>query len=171
MEDFCSSQGWQAKVDHGLHLGFYEITYLPDLLSVRKEVGIVGGRILDGHGRICGGAYREDAGCMYEGLPKAYSGGSTHRAVLKQDVYAVDIRCMQVTPALREVYEEITGLPYRERKIYCGKGRGKEAASIADIAGLNCDEAGYRKLSMELGRAARAKGYLVVWNPNITCVV
>lgn len=171
LEDFCSSQGWQAEVNHGLHLGFYEITYLPDLLSVRKEVGIVGGRILDGRGRICGGAYREDAVCMYEGLPKAYSGGSTHRAVLKQDVYAVDIRCMQAAPALREAYEEITGLPYRERKIYCGKGKGKEVVVIADIAGLNCDEAGYRKLSMEFGRAARAKGYLVVWNPNITCVV
>ena len=108
---------------------------------------------------------------MYEGLPKAYSGGSTHRAVLKQDVYAVDIRCMQAAPALREAYEEITGLPYRERKICCGKGKSKEVVAIADIAGLNCDEAGYRKLSMEFGRAARAKGYLVVWNPNITCVV
>lgn len=171
LEDFCSRQGWQARVDHGLHLGFYEITYLPDLLSVRKEVGIMGGRLLDGRGRICGGAYREDSGCLYEGLRREYSGGSTHRAVLRQDVHAVDIRCMKAAPALWAVYEEITGLPYRERRIRCGKGRGKEEMYIADIAGLSCDEAGYRKLSMELGRAAAAKGYLVVWDPNVTYVV
>lgn len=171
LEDFCGRQGWQAEVKHGLHLGFYEITYLPDLLSVRKEVGITGGRILDKHGRICGGAYREDAGCMYEGLPKEYSGGSTHRAILKQDVYAVDIRCMKAAPVLWEVYEEITGLPYRERKICCGNGREKAEIYIADITGLSCDEAGYRKLSMEMGRAAASKGYLVVWDPSITYVL
>ena len=169
LQDFCSRRGWQAEVEHGLHLGFYEITYLPDLLSVRSEVGITGGRILDGRGRICNGAYREDAGCMYEGLPKEYSGGSTHRAVLKQDVCAVDIRCMQVTPALWEVYEQITGLPYRERMIRCGRGRKKAGKYIADITGIHCDEAGYRKLSMELGKAAAMQGYLVVWDPAVFC--
>lgn len=171
LKDFCRRQGWRVEVNHGLHLGFYEITYLPDLLTVRKEVGITGGRLLDGRGRVCGGAYRKDSGCMYEGLPKEYSGGSTHRAVLKQDVYAVDIRCMQAAPALWEIYKEITGLPYREKKICCGRGKRKTEKYIADITGLHCDEAGYRKLSMELGRAADAKGYLVVWDPDITYVV
>ncbi len=171
LEDFCHRRGWEVKVAHSLHLGFYEITYLPDLLSVRKEIGIVGGRILDADKKIRAGAYDKDGACMYEGLHREYSGGSTHRAVLKQDVYAVDIRCMQVTPALWKVYEEITGLPYRERVIRYGRGKGKSERSIADLSGLGCDEAGYRKLSMELGAAAARLGYLVVWDPSITCSI
>lgn len=168
VEDFCRRRGWQVNVSHGLHLGFYEIEYLPDLLSVRREAGIVGGRLLDRHGRICGGAYREDGSRMYEGLPGKYSGGSTHRAVLKQDVFAVDIRCMRVAPPLWKRYEEITGLPYRERTVRGRHGRGCAEYRTADLSGLSCDEAGYRKLGMELGRAAAAEGYLVIWNPGVT---
>ena len=168
MQDFCDSRGWKCRVSHSLHLGFYQIEYLPDILSVRRDVGIVGGRILDRRGRICAGAYREDGTCMYEGLHKEYSGGSTHRAVLKQDVYAVDVRCMQVRPELQEVFEEITGTAYQERRILCKTAGGSQERQIAEVSGLCCDEAGYRKLSLELGRAAVQKGYLVLWDPNIT---
>lgn len=171
LQDFCGRQGWDAEVGHSLHLGFYEISYLPDVLAVRKEVGIVGGRILDRRGRICGGAYSEDGTCMYEGLHREYSGGSTHRAVLKQDVAAVDVRCMQVCPALWGVCEEILGRPYRERTIRCKTGRSAADRKIADVSGISCDEAGYRKLSMELGRAASEKGYLVLWDPGVTYVI
>lgn len=168
LEDFCGRQGWDVKVSHSLHLGFYEIRYNPDMISVRKEVGIVGGRILDVHNRICAGAYCEDGTSLYEGLHKEYSGGSTHRAVLKQDVYAADVRCMQVCPALQEVFQEVTGLPYREKTVRFRTGAVKTERHIADISGLRCDEAGYRKLSLELGRAAAKKGYLVVWDPELT---
>ena len=167
LADFCAAQGWQVEVDHSLHLGFYEITYLPDVLTVREDVGIVGGRILDSRGRICAGAMGNDGSCMYEGLHREYSGGSTHRAALKQDVAAVDIRCMQIRPELREEFEHITGLPYTERTIRCKKGHGSRQTRIADVSGLSCDEAGYRKLSMELGRAAARRGYHVLWDPRI----
>ena len=169
LADFCAGRGWDVEVAHSLHLGFYEISYKPALMKVRPEVGIVGGRLLDRQRRICAGAYREDGACMYEGLHKEYSGGRTHRAVLKQDVSAVDIRCMQVGSALRPVFEEITGLPYREKTIRCKNRSGEAEQQIADVSGLCCDEAGYRKLSMELGRAARQMGYLVLWDPAITC--
>ena len=168
LQDFCKKQGWNVRISHSLHLGFYRVNYLPDLLAMRKETGIVGGRILDRHNRICGGAYREDGACLYQGLHKEYSGGSTHRAVLKQDVYAVDIRCMRVCPGLWKVFEEITGLPYRERKIRCKIDGVREERNLADLSGLSCDEAGYRKLSMELGQAAANQGYLVVWDPELT---
>lgn len=169
VQDFCSRRGWDASVEHSLHLGFYEIEYRPELLQVRKEAGIVGGRLIDRRRRICGGAYDADGSVLYEGLHREYSGGSTHRAALKQDVAAVDIRCMQVCPALQGVFAEVTGLPYRERTISCQTGRGRLEHRIADVTGIDCDEAGYRKLSMELGRAAREMGYLVVWDPAITC--
>ena len=170
LEDFCSKKGWQVEVSHSLHLGFYEITYLPEILKVRKDIGIVGGRILDARNRICAGAMNDDGSCMYEGLHREYSGGGTHRAALKQDVAAVDIRCMQIRPELREEFEHITGLPYTERAIRCKAGNRSKQIGIADVSGLSCDEAGYRKLSMELGRAAAERGYHVLWDPQITLV-
>ena len=167
LEAFLAERGWQAQVTHSLHLGFYDITYVPDILSARKDVGIVGGRILDGRKRICGGAMESVGNCMYEGLHREYSGGSTHRAALKQDVAAVDIRCMQIRPELYAEFEHITGLPYTERTIICGRGSSKRRIKIADVSGLNCDEAGYRKLGMELGKAAGKNGYRVLWDPKI----
>lgn len=168
LEDFCAGQGWKVEVEHSLHLGFYDIIYLPDVLTVRQDIGIVGGRILDGRNCICAGAMNGDGSCMYKGLHKEYSGGSTHRAALKQDVAAVDIRCIQVCPELREEFKHITGLPYAERTIQCKTKYGSRQIKIADVSGLACDEAGYRKLSMELGRAAAKQGYLVLWDPQIT---
>lgn len=171
LEDFCARQGWHAEVEHSLHLGFYDITYLPDTMAVRDDVGIVGGRILNSRGRICGGAMESDGSCMYEGLHKEYSGGSTHRAALKQDVAAVDIRCMQVRAELRKEFEHIVGLPYSERVIRCKVGGKSREMRIADTTGITCDEAGYRKLSMELGRAAYEHGYCVLWDPAISISV
>lgn len=171
LEAFCAGQGWNVEVKHSLHLGFYDITYLPDILTVRKDVGIVGGRLLDGHKRICGGAMESDGSCMYEGLYREYSGGSTHRAALKQDVAATDIRCMQVRPELRGEFEHITGIKYTEQTIRCGRGRAARRFRIADVSGLSCDEEGYRKLSKELGRAAAKQGYHVLWDPRIEIMI
>lgn len=168
LAQFCSGQGWRVEVEHGLHLGFYEVTYLPDILTVREDVGIVGGRILNSRNRICGGAFDREGICMYEGLHKEYSGGSTHRAVLKQDVAAVDIRCMQIRSELWREFEQITGRRYEERTVHCKVGRTNREIRIADISGVICDEAGYRKLSMELGKAAESKGYRVLWNPDVS---
>lgn len=165
---FCEKQGWNVTVEHSLHLGFYDIFYVPGILSVREDVGIVGGRILDHHGRICAGAYDEQGNCLFEGLSGHYSGGHTHRAVLKQECAAVDIRCMRLREELQPVYAQITGLPYQERTIRVKTKNGVQKEYIADISGLVCDETGYRKLSMELGRAVRDKGYRVLWNPLLT---
>lgn len=165
---FCERQGWNITVEHSLHLGFYDIYYAPDILTVRSDVGIVGGRILDKRHRICAGAYDDHGVCLYEGLHKEYSGGTAHRAVLKQDCTAVDVRCMQLRVQLQPVFTQITGLPYQERRIRVKTKHGSQEIRIADVSGLNCDEAGYRKLSLEMGRAAAKMGYRVLWNPALT---
>lgn len=158
LEDFCIRKGWQTKVSHSLHLGFYHIAYEPDIFTLRREVGIIGGRILDRHNKITSGIYNWNGRKLYQGIHKEYSGGSTHRAVLLQDCMAVDIRCMRVRKELQPLFEQITGIPYRENA----------KQKLADISGISCDEEGYRKLSLELGRAAYERGYLVVWNPELT---
>lgn len=168
LEDFCAGRNWRVQVEHSLHLGFYRIVYEKDLLEERRDAGMVGGRILDGKGCIFAGAYDEEGQCLYEGLPARFTGGSTHLAVLRRDCAAVDIRCMRLRKELQPLYYEVTGLPYREKCIQVKTGREKKKIRIADMSGLTCDEAGYRKLSMALGEAVRRKGYLVVWDPGIT---
>lgn len=158
LEDFCKRRGWNTNISHALHLGFYKIEYLPDMFSVRPEVGIIGGRVLDRHNKITSGIYTEKGERMYKGLHKEYSGGSTHRASLMQECSAVDIRCMRLCRELQPLFTEITGVMYKE----CGK------QMLADVSSLSCDEEGYKKLSMKLGDAATERGYLVVWNPELT---
>lgn len=168
LADFCAGRGFRVQVEHSLHLGFYRLVYEPDLLSVRRDVGLVGGRILDEKGRIFAGGYDGEGRCLYEGLLSRFTGGSTHLAVLKQDCAAVDIRCMRLRKELQPLYHEITGLAYREKHVWVKEGRGKKEITVADVSGLTCDEAGYRKLSMALGEKAREAGYLVMWDPEIT---
>ncbi|MDE7358072.1 MAG: glycosyltransferase [Lachnospiraceae bacterium] len=171
LADFCAGRELQVQVEHSLHLGFYRIAYEPDLLGARRDAGMTGGRILDGKGRIFAGGYDGEGRCLYEGLPARFTGGSTHLAVLRQDCAAVDIRCMRLREELQPLYSEITGLPYRERRLRVKAGREKKEIRIADVSGLACDEAGYRKLSMALGEAVRREGYLVVWDPEITIYI
>lgn len=166
--DFCAGRGFRVQVEHSMHLGFYRIAYEPDLLGARRDVGIMGGRILDGKDRLFAGGYDGEGRCLYEGLPAHFTGGSTHLAVLRQDCAAVDIRCMRLRKELQMLYYEVTGLRYREKRLVVKEGRKRMEISVADVSGLTCDEAGYRKLSMALGEAVRRKGYLVVWDPEIT---
>lgn len=168
LADFCAGRGFRVQVEHERHLGFYRVVYEPDLLEARQDVGMMGGRILDGKGRIFAGGYDEAGRCMFEGLPARFTGGSTHLAALKQDCAAVDIRCMRLRKELQPLFPEITGLPYREKRMQVKEGREKKEICMADVSGLSCDEAGYRKLSMALGEAVRGEGYLVVWEPGIS---
>lgn len=158
LEDFYRKRRWKVKVAHALHLGFYRTEYASDIFRIRQDIGIIGGRVLDRHNRIKTGIYDEEGTRLYQGLHKEYSGGSTHTASLMQDCGAVDIRCIRVRDELRPVFAQIVGIAYREI------GERK----LADVSGISCDEEGYRKLSMELGAAAAAMGYLVVWDPQIT---
>lgn len=157
LKDFCNNRNWQVQVSHALHLGFYRIEYIPDMFTVRPDVGIIGGSILDKYNKITSGMYNENGENVYRGLHKEYSGGSTHKASLVQECEAVDIRCMRLRSELQPMFEKITGVSYKET--------GK--LKLADISGISCDEEGYKKLSMELCRAVGKSGYLVVWNPEI----
>ena len=161
LEDFCAKRGWNVKVSHGLHLGFYSIQYLPDIFAVRPEVGIIGGRVLDRNNKITSGIYDKNGKKLYKGLHKEFSGGSTHRASLMQECTAVDIRCMRLCSELQPVFTEITGVIYKEKGPY----------NLADVSVVSCDEEGYRKLSMEIGKVAADKGYLIVWDPKLSIKV
>jgi glycosyltransferase involved in cell wall biosynthesis len=114
LEDLCRRYNIKAEVEMLQHLGFYRINYVPNIFESRKDVGCIGGKLLNKKGRIIGGAYTKDGKVMYAGLPEGYSGGLQHRAVLHQDCYAVDVRCIAVAPALIPIFEEITKLKYED---------------------------------------------------------
>ncbi len=97
------------------HVGFYLPAFEGDGFALRPELGCVGGRILSGfHGRTVGGLMEVDGSLRYGDLPSDYS-GYLHRAVLTQEAPALDLRCIRVRQELREEFEKVTGIPYRER--------------------------------------------------------
>lgn len=156
LEDFIRVQGWKGRVTFTKHLGFFKIVYEPDLFTVRKDAGVVGGRLLDRRGRIAGGIYNENGVCPYAGLAADFS-GYMHQAALTQDAWEVDVRCMKVRPELQGLFREITGVMYRE----------DEETGCFDSRLLDKDT-DVRRLGADFCKAVREAGYRILWEPSLT---
>lgn len=150
---FVRQKGWKAESFSRKHLGFYGIRYLPDIVSVRPEVGAVGGRLVQ-KGRVAGGIYRQDGTVLYQGLSVHYS-GYMHRAVLTQEAEAVDIRLMQINPCCYDLFQQVTGASYKV---------GADGISFA--ADTLPEDTDYKALSLKLCQALRETGYHIVWEPS-----
>lgn len=138
LEDFLHSRYWEAEAEHAKHLGFYHVLYKPDLLTVRKDVGAVGGMVLSKNGhRVVSGILDETGHCPYAGMRTEYS-GYMHRADLQQEAFAVDLRCIQVREEFKPLYEALLNRP------------GKTEQN-----------------SLELCKAIRERGYKILWDPSI----
>lgn len=157
LEDFMESRGWKGSVSHTRHLGFYHIEYENHIFDQRKEVGVVGGKLLDRKGRIAGGIYNAKGKCLYLGLNRNFS-GYMHRASLCQEAYAVDLRCMRVRKELWGIFEDVFGISYKETNI------GGLRQFCYD--GMNAGVHGGLDKCMEFGRRVRRAGYTVVWMPD-----
>lgn len=155
IEDFLASHGYKGKVSHTKHLGFFRITYEPDIFTVRSDVGVLGGRLVGSNNKITGGIYKEDATCPYEGLAAGYS-GYMHRASLQQDAYAVDIRCMKVREDLHGLFRTITGVTYAE----------SPENGMFDSSMLS-DNADPVLLSISFCNAVREQKYRILWDPEL----
>lgn len=156
IEDFIRRRGYNGIVHHTRHLGFYRVEYLPDELSLRPEVGIVGGKLINKQEKIAGGIYLADGTPIYNGLHKEYS-GYMHRAILLQEAEAVDIRAMKISPLVADIFEEVTGLPYLENP---RNGR-------FDWRGGLKEEADFKKISLNFCRKVTAAGFTIVWDPQM----
>ncbi|MDR2547282.1 MAG: glycosyltransferase [Lachnospiraceae bacterium] len=138
--DFIHNRGYKADVVHLRHLGFYRVNYHPDILANRPEVGVVGGKLLDHRRKVVGGIYDKDGNCIFADLHSEYS-GYMRRASLVQEAYAVDVRCMKVSPLLTDIYAE-----------FC-----------ADLQDTDCVA-----LSLRFCETVRALGYIILWDPQMT---
>lgn len=154
LQDHAAERGIPAEAVETRHVGFYRLQY-KDILRDRTDVAAVGGRVLSGkrHGRIAGGRMTADGKVFYEGLPDGF-GGYLHRAELSQDAEALDLRCLRIQPAYRELFEKIVGVPYTETVRCPGQ------QPVFDKTTLPA-EADIRQLSLQLSEALRKQGRLL----------
>lgn len=154
LQDHAAERGIPAKAEETRHVGFYRLQYT-EVLQERPDVAAVGGRVLSGknRGRIAGGRMTADGKVFYEGLPKDF-GGYLHRAELSQDAEALDLRCIRIRSADRELFEKIVGVPYTEVV------RGSEQQPVFDSSTLPAG-ADIRLLSLQLSEALRKRGRLL----------
>ena len=154
LQDHAAERGIPAKAEETRHVGFYRLQYT-EVLQERPDVAAVGGRVLSGknRGRIAGGRMTADGKVFYEGLPKDF-GGYLHRAELSQDAEALDLRCIRLRSADRELFEKIVGVPYTEVV------RGPEQQPVFDSSTLPAG-ADIRLLSLQLSEALRKRGRLL----------
>lgn len=158
--DFLKTNGLNVRVVPTKHLGFYRVEYEADLLAVRPDVGAVGGCLYGRNNKITGGIYEESGQCPYEGLRKGFS-GYMHRASLRQDAAAVDIRLMKLRPSLLEAAREA----FEDSHLQSGAVTLAEDGTL-DCSALELTEEAYRQLSIRLCRKIRELGYRIVWDPS-----
>ena len=92
LEEFARCNGWDVTVSDTKHLGFYDVTYHPDIFAVRKDVSAVCGKVVKGN-RITEGP-RWGNRMLFDGMNARYS-GYMHRAVLKLSVDAYPAGCVK----------------------------------------------------------------------------
>lgn len=153
VEDFMKEKGWQGKVFHAKHLGFYEVEYTPRLLEQRQDIGAVGGCLIDYKNKIIGGNYTLAGRVKYAGVHKEYS-GYMKRATLRQEAWAVDIRLMKIRLELIPLMMKLSLGRYlvdnEGRIILCKKITESEIAEA----------------SIEICAAIRNEGYGILWEPK-----
>lgn len=128
LDDFYKAAGIRAQAYHSEHLGFYEPDYDKSPERERREIGLVGGRLIS-KGKTVGGAMTKEGKLLYGGMKKEYS-GYMNRASLCQNVEALDIRLMQVRKELEERYlfylEQITRQdPVKLSLLFCEEVRSR----------------------------------------------
>ena len=150
LEEYFRAGRIDASVRHSRHRGFYTVTYEPDIFTARKEVGVVGGKILNAKRRIVGGMMDEKGNVAFLGMHEMES-GPMHRADTVQDAAAVDVRCMLIRDELRPLYQSVFHADYDDHIM-------KEEDKLV-------------RRSLSFCKQAAEMGYLIVWDPTMTKVI
>ena len=155
VQDFLEKKGIRGLVCDTEHVGFYRITYEPDLLTARTDVAAVGGSVLDKGNKITSGILLKDGSCPFQGLYSFFSGPANVASVVR-DAWALDARTLILRGEDIPLFEDLVKVPYVERfeerdKAYCNQ----------------LDENIWRQRSMALCNAFRERGERLVWDPQI----
>ena len=156
VEAFVAGRGWKVTVEHMKHLGFYRVWYEDGedaIFKERPEVGALGGSLLGAQNKIVGGLRTADGTVVYEGLRSGFS-GYMNRATLVQQAEVLDIRCMLVNPACQDILEQCL----QEFGVTMMQYIGSELEQ-------HLQDEDITKLSINLSKALREAGYVLVWDP------
>lgn len=176
LQDFLRENEIRGTVKNTTHLGFYRVDYEGMVWRERRDIGIIGGRIIKGN-KITSGILNSEGNPMYEGLDARYS-GYLHRAALVQDAIACDVRSMELREELRTVFERYFSCEVPERAIY--RTEDGTAVSFAtdsfyqelpfykDLSQLTASDArnAIGKISLKFCERVREEGYRIVWDPE-----
>jgi hypothetical protein len=165
LQDLADKYGIKARAEHLKHVGFYRLEY-EEFFRSRPDVGCVGGKILDKKNRICGGMYKKDGSLVYAGLPEGFSGGLQHRAVLQQDAYAVDIRCIAARSDLVQIFEEVTGMKYVDGLRKNGADEVIDGLPVANNELSKLPQEEVVRLSLKFAAEVHKRGLRVMWDPQ-----
>ncbi|WP_051538166.1 glycosyltransferase family 2 protein [Butyrivibrio proteoclasticus] len=157
--DILKDNGIEAKVTPLMHLGYYRVDYQGDIFSQRKDVACVGGKLVSKRGRVAGGIYQKDGTALYKGIPLGYSGGLQHRAVLMQNCYTVDVRCLSLRQDFWEVYEQVTGIPYEDTF--------NREGEMADERFFGASQDEIMNMNLKLGKELSKRGCRAIWDPKV----
>lgn len=152
LEDLFRQEGKSIRAEHREYVGLYRLIYDKPYFQTFREVAILGGRVLK-DGCLAGGRLSEEGFVYYEGMKADYT-GYFHKAVLPQDAYAVDLRCMKLNPQCKDVFSQVTGEEYKEDD--CGR--------CCNFRNLSEEEG--RAVSLKLCESLRELGYRIVWHPD-----
>jgi glycosyltransferase involved in cell wall biosynthesis len=173
--DALKNFGVEAEIAQLPHLGFYRAGYVGDIFSQRKDIGCVGGKLINKKGRVAGGIYKKDGTAVFKGMPFGYSGGLQHKAVVQQDCYAVDIRCMALRPELAEAFKDIAGFEYEDTfsdlqgnmtdKSHDDVQVESKREYLDKINSLTEEE--ILKINLKIGEEMKRRGLRVMWDPQV----
>lgn len=155
VQDFLDRWGVKGQVQDTEHLGFYRTVYEPDLLAARRDVGAVGGSVLDGNNKITSGILLKNGTCPFKGQNGFFS-GPANVASVSRDAHALDARALILREEDIPLFEEMMKVPYVRRmedrdRAYCNK----------------LDENIWRQRSMALCGVLRERGQRLVWDPAL----
>ncbi len=155
VQAFLDEKGIDGRVEDTEHMGFYRVVYKPDLFAARKDVGALGGSVLDRNNKITSGILLQNGICPFAGLYGFFSGPANAASVCR-DVRTLDARTMILRGEDIPVFEEIMKVPYigeiKERdRAYCNR----------------LDESIWRQRSLVLCAVFRERGQRLVWDPKI----
>ena len=155
LQDFLEEKEIAGRAEDTEHVGFYRISYKPDILTARQDVGAAGGSVLDRDNKIASGILLQNGLCPFAGLPGFFS-GPANVASVSRDAFALDARTMILRREDISVFEEIMKVPYVENpkerdEAYCNR----------------LDEGIWRQRSLAFCALLRERGLRLVWNPMI----
>lgn len=160
LKDFFETENIKAQVNHSLHLGFYDVKYLPDMFSQRADVGAIGGRILDKRKRIVGGKMTKDGIVCFEGLKDGFS-GYRNQATLLQNAEQLDLRSFYIRPSLIESFRPLL------EQLFDTKWSVDEKSGQLNIKFEENDTSMMENCTI-INQRIVEMGYCLVYDPQIT---